>query len=482
MDSRLAIVGIAVVVIIAAFFLMQSSEPTPQPPVPELVCGDDICMPIERNTGSCPEDCDEKTQPPDQQPDTEPANDCIPQCIQAGGKPQECILQCEGSGPSPGPVTDPDCGDGICQPREELQGTCSEDCDSSTANGLQLIKEIELDSGETRRPLVAVTNDRVFVIYGKYDGSFWDFKLKIFDKSLENILVSKTIIEGENSPYGNPMDVRIAAQGGYIYVFQDSESGLTHNLVGYKFTLDDAFEKVASLDTPLASGIKIEQAPSGTEVVDDPIVLATEDSIFVVTRYKGTISKSSETKYKVYELTHSLEKIREFDLDLSSALDGGARQASIRYYNGYYYLGTSTLVNDTLTGAQAGVDILSATDVVIVKLNTDWEIVDSHTIAGEIEDDAENYLTAFDLDEDHYYLAHKHATFESGTKFDTPLKVYDKEYNLVASVVDEGNGRPQLVLADGLIYYALGIQGSHGGGPGSTPSLPPKLYVYELTK
>ena len=465
MDTRIVIAGITIVVIIIAFFLIQPAEPTldPQPPgsAPDprpqqgvdQDCGDGVCLPREEAMGSCPQDCEEPE-------------------------------------PEPQPGTDPDCGDGTCQPREEALGSCPEDCGTqpgppdnqppATTNGLTLVKELTLGSGTTRRPLVAITDDRVFIIYGKENRGTWDFILEIYDKSLENMLVTKTIVSA--SEYGTPMDVRIGTQGDYLYLFHDAAQGQIHSLIGYKFTLDDEFEKVASLDTPLAAGIGVDDAEPGAEVVDDPIVLPTADKLYVITRYKGVIDTSADTKYKVYELTHNLEKLNEFDLDLSSVSDGGARQASIKYYNGYYYMATSTLTTNDVTGSQAAVTILSPTDVVIVKLDTNWNIVDSKTIPGDIEDDAESYLTAFDLDDNYYYLSYKHATFESGTSFDGPLMVYDKAYNLVASVIHQGNPRPQLVLADGLIYYALGTQGaqrSRDDAPETEP-VPSKLYVYGL--
>ena len=39
---------------------------------------------------------------------------------------------------------------------------------------LKLLKELEIDEGETRRPLIAVTEDRVYIIYGKLNGATWD--------------------------------------------------------------------------------------------------------------------------------------------------------------------------------------------------------------------------------------------------------------------------------------------------------------------
>ena len=441
-----------VIILVLGIFLIGCTQPDENTPT-NIDCGDGICAPREEALGTCPADCEEDTP-------TQTFEECMANCVESGKKAPECKPQCEDN--SNGTITPP-----IINP-------------PTTTSGLNLVKEIELGVGETRRPLVAVTDDRVFVIYGERQENSWDFILKIYDKTLENELVSKTIIDGSELELGMPMDIRIGVQGDYLYLFHDAVSTEGHYLLGYKFTLDDAFEKVASPSTPLSSSVFWEDAKTGDELIDDPIVLPTQDKLFVITRYFGNIDKSADTIYKVYELTHDLEKVREFDLDLSSVSDGGARQANIREYNGNYYMSTSTLSTSEISGSRAAVDTLSPTDVLIVKLDTSWNILDSHIIVGEIEDDAESYLTAFGLDEKYYYFSYKHATFDGGTSFETPLKVYDKSYNIVTDITFAGSGRPQLVLADGLIYYALGIQ--TGGPQSSGIVVPSKLYVYELTE
>ena len=417
--------------------------------------------------------------------------DCIPKCVQGGGLPRECAKECDVEQEQiiDGTTVQDDCIP-KCVQTGKLPRDCAKECEElpeeeqidteipeQTVNldGLKLVNELVIDPGETRRPFVTVTEDKVYVIYGKNIGDSWDFILKIFDKDLKE-LSSKTIVT--ESEYGAPMDVRIGTTKDHVYLFHDTTSD-THVLLGYKFELDDNFEEVASLSEPLASAIRDRDAGVGGELIDDPIVLPTEDKLYVITRYKGAILKNADTIYKVYELDQDLSKIKEFDLDLSSVSDGGARQASVRYYDGYYYMALSTITTSEITGSQAAVDILSPTDVVIVKFDTNWNIIESKTIPGDIEDDADSYLTAFDLDEKYYYLSYKHATFDDGTKFDTPLKVYDMNYNLVASASHEGNGRPYLVVDDNLIYYALGIQDA-GPMAKEGPNIPSKLYVYEL--
>ena len=307
-------------------------------------------------------------------------------------------------------------------------------------SGVDFVKKITILNGS--RPEIVATNDRVFVLYRTNSANF---SLKIFDADMNNEILSKTLIEKSTS-YGMLTDIRVASDGKYLYAFYetaDTQVGKTY-LFGEKYSLDDSFNKIDSIG-PISTSTFFENAVSGDEKLDDPIVLVAENSVFAITRYKYSSEKSGSTKYKVYEFTKELSKKKEFVLDLSSVADGGASQSSAIYHNGYYYMLIATTVG------KAGVtDLLTPSDLMIVKLDTSWNIKESKNISTDNSSgtDVEQYITGFKADSDNFYLTYIQIdtkNMDSGG-FTAPLKIYDKNFNLVVNekVKTKQSGEPGL--------------------------------------
>ncbi|MDD3084213.1 MAG: hypothetical protein PHP82_04280, partial [Candidatus ainarchaeum sp.] len=77
-------------------------------PSPQGYCGDGICDDIEKQMETCPQDCN-TTQT------NNSTQECIETCIQSGKNPQQCLQQCL-------------CGDEICDDMEKQTGSCPQDC------------------------------------------------------------------------------------------------------------------------------------------------------------------------------------------------------------------------------------------------------------------------------------------------------------------------------------------------------------------
>ena len=378
------------------------------------------------------------------------------------------------------------CGDGVCDEKEK--GICLEDCEkeadsekpSSTAtqakgvSSLSFVKKIEILGGA--RPEIAATNSRVFVVYRTNTATF---ALKIFDADMNKEIASKTLIEKSES-YGMPTDIRVASDGKYFYAFYemaDIPAGKSY-LFGAKYSLNDTFDKTVSIG-PISTSKIFDKTVPGDEKLDDPIALIAGDSVFAITRYKASFEKSGDTKYKVYEFTKDLLKKREFNLDLSSVADGGSRQSSAVYYDGYYYIVIATTV-----GKAGVIDLLTLSDLVIVKLDANWNVKEAKNISTDksSQTDAENYITGFKADSKNFYLTYIQIDVPNIDRggFTAPLKIYDKNFNLVVNEKvrtkqpGEPGLRPSLELRGDTIFV-----GHDSGALGKGNA---EVYIYKIKR
>lgn len=311
---------------------------------------------------------------------------------------------------------------------------------------LKLTKTIEF--ANSRRPKIAETDDRIFMIYGDLlDNSF---KVKIFDKSLYNEIMSKILVS-RTSKYGNPTDIRVTADSDYIYIFYEVADGVKRKayLFGEKYTLDDDFKRV-NYTGIISEGKYYSDAETGDEKLDDPIPVLGEDKVFVITRYKASFDVSGKTRYRVYEFTKNLTQIKTFDLDLSSVADGGARQSSALYYDGFYYM-----VLPTTNGESGGLAINTISDILMVKFDSDWNLLESKVISDD-HDDIERYVTGFAADDGYFFVAYNQ---RKGNRLSAPLKVFDCNFNLIYKTsLASGVVNPDICARDN--HVTVGI--SHG--------------------
>ena len=339
---------------------------------------------------------------------------------------------------------------------------------SSTISSISLLKKVDIDTGA--RPEVVATEDRVFVIYlTNFTGGEGGFphpthRLKIFNNDLTQEIVSKDLVY-TTSEYGRPVDIRITSDDNYLYAFYETVGNEEAHLWGAKYTLDDDFEKVAYTAEPIAIGPLFTKAKKGEELVNDPIPLIGPDSVFVITRTKQTTcSKEEPTIYRVREFSFDFKtKLSESDLDLSSVADGPGRQASAIYYDGHYYM----VVPSTSEEGAFLVDVITPSDLVLVKLDTNWNILKSKVISQE-PGDVENFVTGFQVHNGYFFISYKQGyQVASEWAFVSPLKVYDQNLNLAFSEIvkkAEGKGeslKSSLEVTDDRVYIGY----SAGQGP-----------------
>ncbi|MFQ6089712.1 MAG: hypothetical protein ACE5K0_12545, partial [Candidatus Methanofastidiosia archaeon] len=349
-------------------------------------------------------------------------------------------------------------------------------------SSIELLKKVEVGVGA--RPEVVATRDRVFVVY--IDTAIKGrqaFSVKIYDEDMNNEIAYKILVS-TSVEYGKPTDIRVASDGQYLYAFYetvDMNIGKAY-LWGAKYRLDDNFERVAYTSSPITTGPIFTKAQSGDEKVDDPITLIGPNSVFVITRIKQrSFSQNEPMIYRVREFSKDLQtKLFEFDLDLSSVADGGPRQASAYYYKGYYYM----VVPTTTGNGDYPESMATPSDLLLVKLDKDWKIVESNNLSQDHED-IETFVLGFEIYNGLFFV-----TYKQGMPFVCPLKVYDQNLNLVSSkIVKETSTRESLRSAlevtDDRIYVGL----SAGQGPPppgakikSTSREPgtAEIYVYEI--
>ena len=352
--------------------------------------------------------------------------------------------------------------------------------EASTAGGVSSIELVKLATfANAARPEIVVTDDRVFVIYLSLTNPV-SFSVKIFNRGMTLELASKVLVP-TSATYGKPTDIRVAKTAGYLYAFYETLSDTANRcyLFGARYSLDDAFEQVGSTDL-IATGKFFLQTTDGDELLNDPAVLVAENSVFSITRYKSSLGTEGATRYKVYEFTKDLStKTREFDLDLSSVADGQPRQTTAISHEGYYYMAIGTTV-----GPAGGIEMMTPSDLVIVKLNTNWSVVESKNISTDSSnpDDVETYFTGLAADSHNFYLDYVQidvSAIDAGG-FVVPLKIYDRDFNLVAQSTvrtkqrGENGLRPSLELTANQVFV-----GNSGGTMGSGSA---EIYIYDIVR
>ncbi len=346
----------------------------------------------------------------------------------------------------------------------------------------------EAEGGSARPEMIAAQN-RVFVAYlgniGQRDGR--TFNAKIFDANLDNVIAKKTLVQ-TTPEYGGPTDIRVASDDKFLFAFYETHkptsqtTGVTY-LWGAKYALDDKFERVAYTAQPITTSKPLAELSDGGELLDDPAPLVGPNSVFVATRLKFTAAKSGKTIYRVREFNKdTLAKLSEFDLNLSDAIDGRARVASLLYRDNSIYIVLATTTSDQVTvenddGAQS--------NLAVVRMKSDWTFdaqKDVRTISAA-PDDVENYVSGLDADGNYFYITYKQSVGKPPTgEHRAWIKIFDRDWNLVQQQQVKtapwgpsgGEIRPSVEVIGNRILS--GQSGGQGVGRGSA-----EIYVYQTS-
>jgi hypothetical protein len=337
-----------------------------------------------------------------------------------------------------------------------------------TELSLKLLKKVNIP--DAARPEIVVTDSRVFIIYvDKSGGSKFrsrKFKLKIFDRDMNNEISTKTLVSSTHN-YGSPTDIRIISDNEFVYVFYETAAKTKKTyLFGAKYRLDDDFKRVAYTDT-IAESMFFRIAPTGKEKFDDPAPMIRGNRVYVMTRYKSSFSNAGDTKYKIRIFDKNLKKLSEIELDVSSVGAGEGRQSSIVYDNGYYYLVAAKTTGNC--GKEEFIQWRCPSDILMVKLDERWNVVDSKIIA-EKERYTEAFVTVLMSDDYHFYITYNQVILREGMA--SVIKIYDKQWNSVHSeeyktVKGRARLRPSMFVTSDRIYA--------GNNSGDTSA---EIYVY----
>jgi len=291
-----------------------------------------------------------------------------------------------------------------------------------TISELSLLKRVEI--ANAARPEIIATEDRVFIVYLEPSKNGNAFKIKIYDGDLTGEITSKTLVTNSAS-YGQPTDIRVVSDGAYLYAFYETADRERSYLWGAKYTLDDTFERVA-YQGPIATSKMFLLDEPGDEKLDDPAPMLEGDNVYVMTRYKTSLTKEGETRFKLRRFDKNLNLQSEFELDLSAYADGEGRQSSIVYEKGYYYIALPT----TTGGGNIveAVEWTAPSDIIIVKLDRNWNVKESKIIAQE-EGYTEGYVTGLKSDGEYFYVTYNQVIL--GKEFSSVIKIYDKNWNVV---------------------------------------------------
>jgi hypothetical protein len=301
-------------------------------------------------------------------------------------------------------------------------------------HSLSLITTVEIANGA--RPEIIATADKVFVVY--LNPSTRSFNVLIYKRDMSGIIGSATLVESDPT-YGSPTDIRVVSDGVYLYAFYETcyDDPLKINpsrtyLFGAKYRLDLSFSREAYTGV-LAESTKFTDAKPGDEKLDDPAPMLNGDEVYAMTRFRSTLAPAGETIYRFRKFNKDLQ-LQEFapgvttlDLDLSSYADGEARQSSIIFETGFYYLTVQTAVGPSSINNDNIVWSIPA-NLLIVKLDANFAFVESKTVSAE-PGYTEGYVTGLQSDSKYFYVTYNHVKL--GTEFSSVIHIFDKSWNTV---------------------------------------------------
>jgi len=331
----------------------------------------------------------------------------------------------------------------------------------------------------------ATVPGRVFVLYLGHiltGGGGRTFDVKIYNSDLSS-QISHNVLVAHDATYGDPTDIRIASDGDYLYAFYETATVSNTYLWAKKYALHDDFILTASTATFVSTSSQISSMPDGHDLLNDPAPLIGPNSVFVLTRYDNSLATSGNTLYHVREFNKdTLAKISDFNLDLSAAADGRGRVASLFFWNNKIYMALASTVSNAGIVEQA--EDSAASDIVLVKMNSDWTFsvaTDVQTISSDQANDRENYITGFKTDGTFIYMTYKQVVPGAPGEQRAVIKMFDMDLNLlhkelVKTATWPGGGeiRPSQEIYGTTIYSGQDNSLSIGTGNG-------EVHVYTVT-
>jgi hypothetical protein len=336
----------------------------------------------------------------------------------------------------------------------------------SEISTINFIKKVEIPSAA--RPEIIAFKDRVFVLYlgNISSGKDRTFTVQIYDSNMDKIIATKVLVTSTQE-YGSPTDIRVATDNQFLYAFYETNkitsptTAITY-LWGAKYNLDDSFNRVANTVAPVTTSKPMSELQEGGELVDDPAPLIGPTSVFVVTRLKYSLSTTGKTIYRVREFSKDgLDKLSEFDLDLSAIADGRGRVTSLLYKDNSIYIALATTVSNK--GINEGNDDGAMSDIILVKMKSDWTFdpqKDVKTLSSE-PDDRENYVSGFNYYGVYFFITYKQAVaVPPGGEQIAWIKIFDTDFKLIlkekVKIVKWGPGggaiRPSLEVTSNSIF------------------------------
>ncbi|MHB0969782.1 MAG: hypothetical protein ACYC7A_15125 [Thermoanaerobaculia bacterium] len=282
---------------------------------------------------------------------------------------------------------------------------------------LNLVRKVEIT--DAARPEIIVRDHRVFVLYLEPSVAGNAFRVMVYDENLSREITSKTLIT-TTVEYGRPTDIRVVADEGFVYAFYETATAAKTYLWGAKYALDDSFHEIENRG-PIATSTIFTRAKPGDERLDDPAPMMAGDDVYVMTRYKSTLAAWGDTRFKLRRFDRDLNLLSEIVLDLSGYVDGEARQSSIMSEDGYYYIVTPTTTGDG--NIIDTVEWTAPSDILMVKLNEQWDVVETKIIAQE-DGYTEGDVTGLQSDRVYCYVTYCQVIL--GEEFSSTIKVFDK--------------------------------------------------------
>ncbi len=330
---------------------------------------------------------------------------------------------------------------------------------------LQYVRTVEITTNATgrgARPEIHFANNRFFIIYLDVGGAAKRaFKVKVYDRNLENVLTEKRIVESDTT-YGGTTDIRSVAdsEGVYLFFEKSNEAKNAAFLFGEKYAFDEGFTKVYAYNGPIAQGAYWHTAEAGDELLDDPASVIVGDRVYVMTKIKGEGGKlfTSVPTYRVRGLDASLSQVdTTFNLTIPEMRGWAFVNSLLHTDNSIYHLQPS------LASASPPVNL----DLRLVRFSEQWQYESNDVFTISNESWSESMPTGFARDKDgFYYITYMQPSGTPDPNQTGPiggylwLKMYNSNFDEIQaiSLLDTAylGTHPTLAIVGDSVYVAYG--------------------------